>query len=257
MCNKQFNDSLVSVIVPVYNSEKYVSKTLDSIIDQCYKNIEIIIVDDCSTDNTYSIIREYLNKYIYISYIKLDNNCGVAVARNKGIEFAKGRYIAFCDSDDIWEPNKLSEQIKLFTNYSGVPFTYTAVSYIDEYDKVIKSKRNLKELVSYKYLLRNTVVATSTVIIDRNVVPVVKMPNRRSAEDYSLWLRLLKEYGDARGINVAYTKYRISHNSISSNRIREVKYFYAVQIEDMKINRIHAILNTCMYILNAVKKHYL
>ncbi|QWT54152.1 glycosyltransferase family 2 protein [Eubacterium sp. MSJ-33] len=253
---RELNDALVSVIVPVYNSEKYIAATLDAIIKQDYQEKEIIIVDDGSTDNTYAIIDEYLKNISCISYFKLEKNLGVAMARNKAIERARGRYIAFCDSDDIWEENKLSEQLKLFKNHPGAPFTYTAISYIDEDGKQIKRKRNLKECVSYKYVLRNTIIATSTVIIDRNIVPVVKMPIRKSAEDYSLWLTILKNYGDAYGINEAYTKYRISENSLSSNRMGEVKYFWQVQREDMGIGRVNVFINTLIYIINAIKKHY-
>ena len=99
-------------------------------------------------------------------------------------------------------------------------------------------------------------IATSSVIIDREVVKQIIMPNRRSAEDYSLWLYLLKEYGDAYGLNEALTRYRKSSDSISSNRVGEVKYFYSVQTEDCGVNSVHALLNTVCYIFNAVKKHF-
>ena len=257
MYDNNVNNKLVSVIVPVYNAEKYISQTLDSIIEQDYSEKEIIIVDDCSTDNSSQIIKEYMKVNPCITYHKLDKNSGVAVARNTAIEIAKGRFIAFLDSDDIWEQGKLSKQIPLFYTNKGCPFTYTALSYIDENGMQIKGKRKLKESVSYQYLLRNTVIATSTVIIDREVVRDVVFPNRKSAEDYSLWLSMLKEYGDAVGINEAFTRYRKTQNSISANRSGEVKYFYAVQTEDMHISQFSACINTICYIWNAVKKHYL
>lgn len=152
--------------------------------------------------------------------------------------------------------DKLTTQIALFKKYKGIPFTYTAVCYIDESGNEIMGKRSVKEKVSYSYLLRNTMIATSTVIIDRNVVSEISMPNRRSAEDYSLWLSLLKEYGDAYGINEVYTKYRKSSNSISSNHIKEVKYFVSVQRKDMNLPVFMICFNTVCYIINAVKKHY-
>ena len=99
-------------------------------------------------------------------------------------------------------------------------------------------------------------IATSTVMIDRNVVPEIVMPNRRSAEDYSLWLTLLREYGPAYGINEVYTSYRISSTSVSHNRVGEVKYFYRVQTEDLHISKFAAIVNTICYIFNAVLKHF-
>lgn len=256
-CNYKTNSSLVSVIVPVFNAEKFIGEALKSIIIQAYPNKEIIIVDDCSTDGSYRVIQEFMKAVPYIRYRKLHQNSGVAVARNTAIKLARGRFIAFLDSDDIWEQGKLSNQIHLFEKYRGIPFTYTAVSYIDENGRVIKGKRNVKEKISYSYILRNTIIATSTVIIDREVVKSVVMPDRKSAEDYSLWLFLLKQYGDAYGINQVYTYYRKSANSVSANRTGEVKYFYAVQTEDMHIAKPLAFMNTVCYIFNAVKKHFL
>lgn len=257
MYDNNVNNKLVSVIVPVYNAEKYISQTLDSIIEQDYPEKEIIIVDDCSTDNSFQIIKEYMKGNPCITYHKLDKNSGVAVARNSAIEIAKGRFIAFLDSDDIWEQGKLSKQIPLFYSHQRCPFTYTALSYIDENGMQIKGKRKLKESVSYQYLLRNTVIATSTVIIDREVVKNVVFPNRKSAEDYSLWLSMLKEYGDAVGINEAFTRYRKTQNSISANRFGEVKYFIDVQKNDLKLNTITVFYNTICYAIKAFIKHYL
>lgn len=256
MYNNKENDKLVSVIIPVYNAEKYLRYTLDSVIEQDYPYKEIIIVDDCSTDRSYEVVKEFQMKFTDITYLRLEENSGVAIARNKAIELASGRFIAFIDSDDIWESMKLSKQLGLFELYNGTPFTYTAISYIDEEGKQIKGKRNVKERVSYKYLLKNTMIATSSVIIDREVVNQIKMPNRRSAEDYSLWLSLLKQYGDAYGLDEALTRYRKSSDSLSSNRIGEVKYFYSVQTVDCNVNKVQAFINTICYLFNAVKKHF-
>lgn len=250
------DNNTVSVIIPLYNAEKYIRETIESVIAQDYPNIEIIIVDDCSTDGSQLIVKKMCDKYPNIIYHKLDVNSGVAIARNEAIKLAKGRFIAFCDSDDVWEKDKLVIQLKLFEKHSNVPFTYTAVSYIDEESNAIKGKRKVKEKASYSYLLRNTMIATSTVIIDRAVVNEIKMPNRKSAEDYSLWLSLLKKYGDAYGIDEAFTKYRKTSNSLSSNRVGEVKYFFDVQRNDRGINCIAVTINTICYIFNAVKKHF-
>lgn len=256
MDEKNVYEKEVSVVVPVYNAGKYLSQTLDSIIAQNHPSIEIVIVDDCSSDNSFEIVTKYMSAVSYINYYRLEKNSGVAIARNTGIENAKGRFIAFLDSDDIWEEGKLLKQLRLFDMHKNIPFTYTAISYIDENGHQLKGKRNLKEKVSYKYLLRNTVIATSTVIIDRKIVNPIAFPNRRSAEDYSLWLYILKRYGDAYGLNKAYTRYRKTKNSISSNRIGEIKYFYSVQTEDMHISKFNACINTMCYMLNAVKKHF-
>lgn len=257
MYDNEANNKLVSVIVPVYNAEKFICQTLDSIIGQDYPEKEIIIVDDCSTDNSFNIIKEYVKNNSCITYQKLGKNSGVAVARNTAIEIAKGRYVAFLDSDDIWEQGKLSQQLNLFYVNKGCPFTYTAISYIDENGRQIKGKRKLKERVSYQYLLHNTIVATSTVIVDREIVTNIVFPNRKSAEDYSLWLSMLKTYGDAFGIDEAFTRYRKTHNSISASRFGEVKYFIDVQKNDFNLNTITILYNTICYAINAFIKHYL
>lgn len=251
------NNSLVSIIIPVYNAEKYIKESLDSVVSQNFAEKEVIIVDDCSSDKSAEIIKQYMEKFPYIQYHKLKINSGVAVARNTAIKMARGRFVAFVDSDDVWKSGKLKRQLQLFDEHKGCPFTYTAIEYIDENSKPIKGKRSVRIKVSYNYILRHTIIATSTVIIDRNVVSEIVMPNRRSAEDYSLWLKLLRDYGPAYGLNEAYTSYRISTTSVSHNRIGEVKYFYDVQVKDLKINKIYAAFNTICYIINAVKKHYL
>lgn len=256
MYKRDESNEIISVVIPVYNSEKYIADTLDSVISQDYRHIEIITVDDCSTDKSADIIKQYQQKIPYIKYYRLMKNSGVAIARNKAIEIATGRYIAFLDSDDVWEEGKLVNQLKVFEEHYNIPFTYTALSYIDENGKQIKGKRALIEHVTYKYLLKNTMLATSTIIIDRNVVNEIVFPNRKSAEDYSLWLSLLKNYGDAYGINRAYTRYRKSSTSISSNKVKEVKYFFSVQLEDFHIPRLLVFFNSCCYIVNAVKKHF-
>lgn len=250
------NNQTVSIIIPLYNAEKYIEETLLSIDAQDYPDKEVIIVDDCSMDSSAEIVKRMQSNMPYIRYHKLEHNSGVAIARNTAIKLAKGRYIAFVDSDDVWKQGKLTQQLQLFDKHTGCPFTYTAIDYIDEESNPLKSKRSLKEEVSYNYILRNTVIATSTVIIDRQVVPEIVMPNRRSAEDYSLWLSILKKYGNAYGINEALTSYRISSTSVSSNRAGEVKFFYDVQVNDLHINKVYATFNTVCYILNAIKKHY-
>lgn len=254
--DKYYNNR-VSVIIPLYNAENWIEESILSVEKQKYPDIEIVVVDDCSTDSSPAVVKRLQKNIPYLKYFRLDQNSGVAIARNKAIEISNGRYIAFLDSDDIWHENKLEKQLALFNNKLNIPFTYTAIEMIDDKGSIVKGKRSVKEYATFDFILRNTMIATSTVIIDRSVVSDVSMPNRRSAEDYSLWLTLLRDYGPAWGINEALTSYRISNGSISHNRIKEIKYFYAVQREDMKIKWHSAVYNTCWYIINAIKKHYM
>lgn len=247
----------VSVIIPLFNAERWIESTIKSVVNQNYYPIEIIVVDDCSTDNSADIIKKIQRDIPYLKYYRMEQNSGVGLARNKGIEISSGIYLAFLDSDDIWHSEKLTKQLALFEQNPSVPLTFTAIQYIDENGMLIKKKRNIKQRISFKYLLRNTMIATSSVIINRKVVKDCKMPNRKSGEDYSTWLSILKKYGDALGINEALTSYRISNTSLSHNRANEIRHFYAVQTEDIGISKICACINTIFYIFNAVKKHYL
>lgn len=251
------DNNLISVIVPVYNAEKFLSESIRSVISQKYPYLEIIVIDDCSTDRSAIIVNDLMKDFSCIKYHKLNCNSGVGVARNKGLELANGRYIAFIDSDDVWVEDKLQKQMLLFKKHPHTVFTYTGIGIINESGDLLKEKCHVKVVATYKQLLRETMIATSTVIIDRQNVHNFCFPDRRSAEDYSLWLSLLKEYGPAYGINEALTLYRKTSSSVSANKIGEVKYFFSVQTEDLKIKKISACINTFFYIINAIKKHYL
>ena len=254
--NNPFNNEIVSVIIPIYNSEKYISKTLDSVLNQTYKAIEIVLVDDCSIDNSKQIINEYLKKHECIAYYRLEKNFGAAVARNKALELAKGRYIAFLDSDDLWYPQKIEKQIALMKQ-NNISICYTAIEMIDENDKLIKGKRNVLEKVDYKFLLKNTMLATSTIVIDRKLIGNFKMPLIKSGQDYATWLLLMRNGTNAHGINEVLVMYRKGRNSLSSNKMKNINQVWNIQTKNEKINPLSATYNSICYAFNALKKHYL
>ncbi|WP_061808970.1 glycosyltransferase family 2 protein [Rossellomorea vietnamensis] len=251
-----FENELVSVITPVYNSGKYITKTLDSVLNQTYEQIEIILVDDCSTDNSQELIRDYLSKHENIRYHRLEENSGAAVARNKAIDLAKGRFVAFLDSDDLWYPKKIEKQLELMEQKNAA-ICYTAIEMIDENDNLIKDKRNVIEMVNYKFLLKNTMIATSTVVVDRNLTGAFKMPLIRSGQDYATWLLLMRNGTNAYGINEVFVKYRKSNNSLSSNKVKNIKKVWKIQTKNEGINPVSASYYSICYALNAFKKHYL
>ena len=251
--DRKFIEGKVSVIIPIYNAEKYLRKTLDSILVQTYKDIEIVLVDDCSNDDSANIIKEYIQKYPEIVYFLQETNQGAGAARNKALELATGQYVAFLDSDDIWYPNKVAKQLELMKK-RNCPFSYTAIEMIDENDNLLKNKRNIKETCDYKYLLHNTIIATSSVIIDRTILGDFRMP-LRGGQDYATWLMLLRNGCIARGINEALVKYRISSNSLSSNKFKSIKQIWEIQTQDEEINKLRVCLNTFRFIINALKKY--
>lgn len=251
-----FENEKVSVIIPVYNSEKYITKTLNSVLNQTYKKIEIVLVDDCSTDYSEQIIKDYLLKHNNIIFHRLEKNSGAAVARNKAIELASGRYIAFLDSDDLWYENKINMQLELM-NQRNAAICFTAIEMVDEKDNLIKGKRNVLEMINYNFLLRNTMIATSTVIVDRKLTGNFQMPLIRSGQDYATWLLLMRNGTNAYGINEVLVKYRKSGNSLSSNKTKNIKKVWKIQTKNEGINPFSATYYSICYALNAFKKHYL
>ena len=250
--SKSFIDGLVSIITPVYNSEKFVKETIESVLNQTYKNVELILVDDCSKDNSKTVI-ESIN-HDRIKYFLQEKNMGAGVARNKALEVSNGQYVAFLDADDLWEPEKLEKQLKLMEETNSW-FSYTGASVINEDGTFTKKVRKVKKKCSYRKLLKNTMIITSSVLIDRNVSGDFRMSEMRSGQDYATWLMLLRKKGVAYGVCEPLCRYRNTTNSLSSNKFKSIKQVYNVQRKQEKINPISASFNTCCFILHALKKH--
>lgn len=253
---RTYTDGLVSVIMPIYNAEKYLADTLNSIFAQDYKNVEIVLVDDCSKDNSARIISEQLQEHPEIVYYLQEKNMGAGAARNKALELARGQYVAFLDSDDIWLQGKITRQIELM-KASKSPFSYTAIEMMDENGKTIKGKRKIKETCDYKYLLHNTIIATSSVVIDRSVLGDFRMPLRRGGQDYATWLMLLRGGTVACGINEAFVRYRVASGSLSSNKFKSIKQVWEIQTQDEKINKFSAAFHVMCFGFNAFKKYFM
>lgn len=251
-----YNNEIVSVITPVYNVASVIGRTLDSMLMQNYKDLEIVLVDDCSKDNSAEIIAKYTAKYPNIVYHKHEKNGGAAVARNTALRLAKGRYVAFLDSDDLWCKDKLDKQLT-FMKEKDAAICCTAMDCIDEEDKPINSVREVRESITYKLLLRNTMIATSTVIIDRNKTGDFQMPLRRGGQDYATWLMLMRNGIVCWGLNEVLSHYRVMSNSLSSNKWKSIKQVWQIQTQDEGVNRVKATINVLFFIVNAFIKHYI
>ena len=252
--NKEFIDNLVSVITPVYNAERFIKTSVESVMNQTYQNIEIILVDDCSKDSSAKIIKELCKKYPNIVYHLQETNMGAGVARNKALELAKGRYVAFLDSDDMWKPDKIAKQLEVMQQ-TGDPLCYTAIEMIDENGKIIKEKRKVKEICDYNYLLHNTVIPTSGLVVDRQQCGDFRMHLRRGGQDYATWLKLMRNGAVARGIDEALVQYRIVSGSLSSNKIKSIQQVWEIQTQDEKISKIPAAFHVLCFTINALKKY--
>lgn len=248
------NMDLVSIITPTYNSEKYIKETISSVLSQTYQNWEMIIVDDCSTDNTVRIIEEEMEKNSRIRFIQLQENQGAAVARNTAINYANGRYIAFLDSDDLWEMNKLEVQVS-FMNMNNIPFSYTSYKIINENGEETGKVVNVPEKIDYNQLLKNTIIGCLTVMLDINKFGRVQMPNMRTRQDTALWLLILKQGYIAYGIQQPLAKYRKKSGSISSNKLKMAKQNWKLYREIENLSLVKSIWCFLNYAYNGIKKN--
>lgn len=251
-----YDNEMVSVIIPVYNSGRYITETLESALNQTYNNIEIILVDDCSKDNSREIIENFMNRHINIVYHLQEKNGGAALARNKALDLAKGRYVAFLDSDDLWHPEKIEKQLQLMKN-KKIAFCYTAYEMVDGQGNVLKNKTKVIEKAEYKNLLKNTVISTPTVMIDRNLTGDLRMTNRRTGQDYAYWLLLLKEVKLAYGIDEPLVTVRRRNGSLSRNKFQNIVDVWEIQTKIENIPRVYALYNTGCYIINSLIKRWL
>ena len=251
-----YNNKTVSVIIPVYNVSKYIAHTIESILRQSYKDVEILLVDDCSSDNSVEIIEKYATVHLNVVSLQLESNQGAAVARNKALSVAKGRYVAFLDGDDLWCEGKLEKQLA-FMDEKGAAMSCTAMDTIDACGKPLGSIRNVREKIDYNFLLHNTMIATSTVIVDRNKTGDFQMPLRRGGQDYATWLMLMRNGTICYGLNKVLSRYRVLSDSLSSNKWKSIKQVWQIQTQNEGISKISAMFNVCCFITNAFVKHFL
>lgn len=244
----------VSIITPCYNSEQFIADTIESVLEQTFQNWEMIIVDDKSSDNSVSIVKEYSKKDKRIKLICLENNSGSpTIPRNKGISIAKGRFIAFLDSDDLWSPTKLEEQIHLFQE-NNVAIVFSNYEKIDE--EGMKKNRIIKApaFVKYKDLLKGNSIACSTAIYDSKKVGKIYFVNQRH-EDYILWLSILKKGYIGKNSNTITTFYRVRKSSISANKIKVIKWTWNIYRKTENLSLTSSIFYMFTYLYKSLKKY--
>ena len=193
-------EELISIITPTYNCGKFISETIKSVQAQTYKKWEMIIVDDCSKDNTEEIVLEFMKNDKRIRYHKLKNNSGAAVARTTAMDLANGSYMAFLDSDDIWTEDKLDKQFN-FMKKNNYAFTCTSYEQIDEDGNLLNKVVNPVEKCSYNRLLLDCPVGNSTVMYNVKKMGKFEVPNIRKRNDDALWLQMLKKEKYIYGFN--------------------------------------------------------
>ena len=253
--NESICNDIISIITPVYNASDFLEETINSVLNQTYDNWEMILVDDCSTDNSREIIKKLSQMDDRIIPVFSERNEGVAKSRNKGILKAKGRYIAFLDSDDIWKENKLKLQIE-FMKKNNIAFSFTGYDFIDENGVEFRKMVDLPSKVNYNKLLKYNSIGCLTVMIDKEVVGDIEMPSIKH-EDFMTWLSILKKGIDAYGINENLASYRKRTGSVSENKIKAATWTWNILRKHERLNIVKASWCFINYAFMTVKKHYL
>ena len=235
-------NDLVSIITPMYNSENFIEDTIQSVIKQTYERWEMLIIDDGSIDNSIEKVNRYAINDKRIKLVIKEKNQGAALARNLGIKEATGRYIAFLDSDDLWVPTKLEDQIT-FMKENKVALSYSSYEKIDEFGNHLKDVIIMNTKPTYHDLLKSNYIGCLTAIIDLKLMNKKKpyMPNIKTRHDHGLWLSVLHEGFKVLGYNKILAKYRHRSGSISFSKVKSAYYQWKLYREIEKINLFYSV----------------
>ncbi|WP_417884406.1 glycosyltransferase family 2 protein [Vibrio rumoiensis] len=252
----QHYDDLVSVIMPAFNVEETIISSLKSVMGQTYKNIQLIIIDDESVDDTKKIVKDFIkHNSPEITVDIIDNTCGKGArgARQSGINYAHGRYIAFLDSDDLWLPEKIEHQLD-FMKHNNYAFTFS-----DYFMKKNDTKKEFyaRKVVDFIALTKTCDIGCLTVMLDKKLIGEIKIPNMPK-EDYALWLSLLKnENIKAYNIQEILAIYNVQDSSLSSNKFKEIFKQFTVLRNVAKLGFFESIYKVIHYVFNGLTKHKL
>ena len=233
--------SLVSIITPSYNSEKFIEKTIVSVQNQTHQNWEMIIVDDCSKDNTVSIIEQYISDDDRIKLWRLYKNSGAGIARDFAVLKAKGDYIAFLDADDLWKPLKLEKQLQ-FLKDNNYHFTFSFYDCVNEDGDLLNVRVQAPKNISYFQLFFCNFVGNLTGIYEVNYFGKIAIASTRKRQDWILWLSILKKIKTAKPVPESLAFYRIRDNSLSASKIDLLKHNFDVYRSFHKFNFITSLL---------------
>jgi teichuronic acid biosynthesis glycosyltransferase TuaG len=248
-----YNQDLVSIITPAFNAAAYMEVTIASVQSQSYANWEMLVVDDCSSDNTMEIVELASAIDPRVRLIRQFKNGGPAAARNSALKAAKGRWIAFLDSDDLWLPQKLELQLDFQRSHSA-KVTFTAFRRIKADGRQTGRFINIPERVGYRQLLGNTVIATSTVVIDREMSGEFRM-KAMYYDDFGCWLDLLRDGDVALGLQHDLMRYRVVDQSVSRNKRNSARQVWRTYRTVEKLGLLQAFWYFVNYAVNGYLKY--
>lgn len=244
-------EGLVSIIMPTYNCGRFIGESIRSVLAQTYTNWELLIVDDCSTDNTAEVVAAFTDPRIH--YQRNEHNSGAAVTRNTALRMAKGRYIAFLDSDDLWLPEKLEKQIA-FMQQNGYAFTYANYQIMNEDGSLTGKQLKMPTSLTYYQYCCNTAIGCLTVVIDKQQTGYFLMPNIKSSHDMALWLLIMRRGFKAYAFPECLASYRLVSTSNTSKKWKAAQDVWRVYRELEHMNIFKAAYCFCGYALHAVLK---
>ena len=247
-------DDLVSIIVPVYNVEKLIRETMDSVLAQTYPHWELLLVEDGSSDGSEDVIADYMEekKDLRIRLIRQPFNQGAAKARNRGLKEARGRYIAYLDSDDLWMPEKLERELA-FMKEKDAAFAFTGYEFADENGVGTGKVVRVPETLKFKQALSNTTIFTTTVMFDTEKISkeLLEMPVMKS-EDTALWWKVLGQGYTAYGLDENLVRYRRAGQSLSSNKVEAVRRIWNLYRRVAGLDVIKSAWYFCFWAVRAV-----
>lgn len=244
--------ALVSIITPMYNSEAFISEAIKSVINQTYKNWELLLIDDGSLDNTIRLVSPFLEDYPNIKLIQNKENSGAAISRNKGIEAAKGDYIVFLDADDLWKPQKLEKQLA-FMEENECDVCFSSYYLMNEKGESLNKTVKALKTLSYKKLLKSNYVGNLTGIYNAKILGKITSPNLRKRQDWLLWLKAVEKSGKpALGIQEPLAYYRVRKDSMSSNKWNLIKYNYWVYKKGLGFSTIKSVYRMLIFLIEHV-----
>lgn len=252
LIKKQSNYGVVSIIMPSFNSSKYIGTAIVSVLNQTYPFWELIIIDDASTDNTVDVINTF-NDY-RIKVLENEINKGAAISRNRGLSAASGRFIAFLDSDDFWYPNKLQTQLD-FMLKNNYDFTCTYCDYIDEDGKSLKMIDTCPKKITKTLLYLYNWIACQTVIYDSSKIGLIQIEDLKKRNDYALWLKAIN-YSNCYCLNQILASYRVRNNSISKDKLKNLikSHYYLFHIGQKKNRFVSVVLTLTNMFFGCIRK---
>lgn len=249
-------DELISIIVPVYNVERFIEETMDCVLAQTYPRWELLLVEDRSSDGTAAVIEEYVRKKgeKRIRLIRQPENLGAARARNRGLKEAEGRYIAYLDADDLWVPEKLERELAFMTEKKAA-FAFTGYEFVNESGRGTGKVVRVPETLNYKQALKNTTIFTTTVMFDTEKIEksLLEMPIIKS-EDTALWWKVLRNGYTAYGLDENLAKYRRSGRTLSSNKLEAMRRIWNLYRKAERMGILNSAWHFCFWAVRAVRR---